>query len=204
MAEKNFGILASVDWNSNKWQDIATDNDLSHSNFGYVVDNGLTFTSLNFAHNILPSDHNGHYWGLLPQLWSRMPDKEKAKLVEIVFVKSQNWQDKQNYIVGFYSFPVFEKTKRISPVSSFNNDFELNVKAYPKDIHLLKNYINLTSNPDLKKYLPKDKELGKQGYNYLTKENVFKILDAMSKLNPEDSKLSGIKFRLIKSIEMKK
>ncbi|RZJ53275.1 MAG: hypothetical protein EOO44_09055 [Flavobacterium sp.] len=204
MTVKNFGILASIDWNSNKWQDIATDKDLSHSNFGYVVDTGLTFTSLNFAHNIFPVDDKGYYWGLLPQLWSKMPDKEKAKFVEVVFIKSQNWEDKQNYIVGFYSFPIFERTIKPSPLPSFKTDFELNVKAYPNDIHLLENYINLTSNPDLKKYLPKDKELGKQGYNYLTKDNVFKILDAMSKLNPEDRTLSGIKLRLIKSIEMKR
>jgi len=90
MTEKNFGILASIDWNSNKWQDLATEEDLLNSNFGYVVENGLTFTSLNFAHDIYKSDENSFYRGLLPHLWSRMPDKEKSRYVQIVFIKSYN------------------------------------------------------------------------------------------------------------------
>lgn len=68
----------------------------------------------------------------------------------------------------------------------------------------MKNKINLNTHPDLKKFLPKDKELGKQGYNYLTKNNVFKILDALTALNPDDKKLSSIKLRLIQSIDKKK
>lgn len=204
MATKNFGILASVDWNSNKWKDLPTKSDLSNSNFGYVIENGITFTSLNFAHDVYPVDKNGFYWGLLPQLWSRMPDKEKSRYVEIVFIKSQNWLDKQNYIVGFYAFPNFQKNKISSPLNSFVADFELNIKALPRDIHLVDNYINLSSHPDLKKFLPKNKELGKQGYNYLTRENVFKILDTLTSLNPTDKKLSGIKLRLITSIDRKK
>ena len=204
MIEKNFGILASVDWNSNNWQAAPTSEDLASSNFGYVVENGITFTSLNFAHDIYPPDSKGFYYGLLPQLWSRMPDKVKSRYVEVVFIKSQNWLDKVNYIVGFYAFPQFEKCKKPSPLTDFTNDFELNIKAFPKDIHLLKNKINLNTHPDLKKFLPKDKELGKQGYNYLTNNNVFKILDALTALNPDDKKFSSIKLRLIQSIDKKK
>jgi hypothetical protein len=204
MIEKNFGILASVDWNSNNWQAAPTSEDLASSNFGYVVENGITFTSLNFAHDIYPADSHGYHYGLLPQLWSRMPDKDKSRFVEVVFIKSQNWVDKVNYIVGFYAFPLFEKCKRTSPLLDFTNDFELNIKAYPKDILLIKNKINLNTHPDLKKFLPKDKELGKRGYNYLTRENIFKILDALTALNPDDKKLSNIKLRLIQSIDKKK
>ena len=203
MAVKNFGILASMDWNSNDWKEQPTEDDLNHSNFGYVVDHGFTHTSLNFAHEKYPADDKGYYFGLLPQLWSKMPDKEKARYVEIVFIKAQDWGDKQNYIVGFYAFPIFVKCIRPSPIPSITMDFELNVKALPKDIHLLDNHINLTTSQDLQKFLPKGKELGKQGYNYLTKENVFKILDKMTELNPKDKKLSGIKYRLIISIERK-
>ena len=133
-----------------------------------------------------------------------MPDKVKSRYVEVVFIKSQNWLDKVNYIVGFYAFPQFEKCKKPSPLTDFTNDFEFNIKAFPKDIHLLKNKINLNTHPDLKKFLPKDKELGKQGYNYLTNNNVFKILDALTALNPDDKKLSSIKLRLIQSIDKKK
>jgi hypothetical protein len=204
MSRKNFGILASIDWNSNNWQAAPTADDLSNSKFGYVVENGLTYTSLNFAHEIYPVDSNGYYYGLLPQLWSRMPDKEKSRYVEVVFIKSQNWVDKVNYIVGFYAFPQFEKCRKPSPLMEYTNEFELNVKALPKDIHIVKNMINLNTHPDRKEFLPAGKEMGKQGYNYLTKGNVFKILDALTKLNSDDKKLSGIKLRLLQSIENKK
>ena len=203
MAVKNFGILASIDWNSNDWKELPTEDDLNHSNFGHVVDHGITHTSLNFAHEKYPADDKGYYFGLLPQLWSKMPEKEKARYIEIVFIKAQDWGDKQNYIIGFYAFPIFVKCKRPSPIPSITMDFELNVKALPKDIHLLDNYINLTTSQDLQKFLPKGKEPGKQVYNYLTKENVFKILDKMTESNPEDKKLSGIKYRLITSIQRK-
>ena len=201
MAVRNFGILASIDWNSNDWKEQPSEDDLNHSNFGFVVDHGITHTSLNFAHEKYPADDKGYYFGMLPQLWSKMPDKEKARYVEVVFIKAQDWGDKQNYIIGFYAFPTFVKCKRPSPIPSITMDFELNVKALPKDIHLLDNHINLTSSQDLQKFLPKGKEPGKQVYNYLTKENVFKILDKMTESNPKDKKLSGIKYRLIISIE---
>ena len=201
MAVRNFGILASIDWNSNDWKEQPTEDDLNHSNFGFVVDHGITHTSLNFAHEKYPADDKGYYFGMLPQLWSKMPDKEKARYVEVVFIKAQDWGDKQNYIIGFYAFPIFVKCKRPSPDPSITMDFELNVKALPKDIHLLDNHINLTTSQDLQKFLPKGKEPGKQVYNYLTKENVFKILDKMTELNPKDKKLSGIKYRLITTID---
>ncbi len=203
MVVKNFGILASTDWNSNEWKDQPTEEDLNHSNFGNVVDNGIIHTSLNFAHEIHPVDDKGYYFGLLPQLWAKMPDKEKARNIEVVFIKAQDWNDQENYIIGFYAFPMFQKCKRPSPIPSITMDFDLNVKALPKDIHLLENYIQISSSPLIQKFLPKGKELGKQAYNQLTKENVFKILDTMTALNPKDRKLSGIKYRLITSIDRK-
>ncbi|TSA32799.1 MAG: hypothetical protein D4R64_15270 [Porphyromonadaceae bacterium] len=205
MIERNYGILTSIDWNSFQWQAESSPADISHSNYGYVIENGITFTFLNFGHEIYPTDEKGYYRGLVPQLWSREPDKDKVRYVEIVFMKSQNWQDKQNYIVGFYAFPIFGKCNMPSPVPSFPREFELNVKAFPNDIHLLENYINLTAHPELQSaILPKGKLLGKQGYNYLTKENVFKILDIMTTLNPTDVRLKGIKYRVIQSISSKR
>jgi len=201
MAVKNFGILTSIDWNSNEWKEQASEEDLNHSNLGNVIDNGFSHSSLNFAHEIYPANDKGYYFGLLPQMWAKMPDKEKVRYVEVVFIKAQDWSDEQNYIVGFYAFPVFEKGKRPSPIPEITMDFEINIKALPKDIHLLDNPINLSTSPDLQKILPKGKGLGKQGYNFLTRENVFKILDKMTESNPTDKKLSGIKYRLIITIE---
>jgi 5-methylcytosine-specific restriction protein A len=199
--EKNFGLIAAIDWNSNKWKKLPTKKDLENSNFGYVKDKNMTFTGKNFGHDIYPIDNEGYFWGLLPQLWNRMPDKEKSAYIEIAFIRSQDWRDKNNYIIGFYAFPWFVKSVEPYPFLETNSKFWPNIKAFPKDIHLLKNPLKLNDNPDLVKYLPKDKELGKQGYNYLTKANVYKILDAMSKLNPKDKKLSGIKLRLITTID---
>ena len=200
MAVKNFGILTSIDWNSNDWKEQATKDDLNHSILGNDIDNDFSHSSLNFAHEIHPANEKGYYFGLLPQMWAKMPDKEKARFVHVVFIKAQDWSDEQNYIVGFYAFPVFEKSKQPSHIPEITTDFELNIKALPKDIHLLDKYVNLSS-PDLQKVLPKGKGLGKQGYNFLTKENVFKILDKMTESNPTDKKLSGIKYRLITTIE---
>ena len=201
MIERNYGILTSIDWNSNNWRDIPTKEDLENANYSYVQEHGYSHTCLNFGHEDYPTDEDGYYYGLLPQMWSRTPDNRRSLYIEVVYIKSQNWKDDQNYIIGLYAFPILDKYKRPSPTSSFPRDFELNVKARPKDIHLLENYINLTSNPDLNKYLPEGKELGKQGYNYLTKANVYSILDTMTQLNPDDKKLSGIKYRLITSID---
>ena len=202
--EKYFGILASVDWNSNNWQELSTKEDLEKSNFGYVVEHGITYTSLNFGHEKYPIDEDGYYSGLLPQLWTKTPDGEKSKLVDVVFIKSKNWEDSQTYIVGFYAFPIFKKGKKPSPIDSFTGNFEVNIKSLPKDIHLfdVDGYINLTTHSDLKKFLPEGKGLGKQGYNYLTDKNVYKILDEMTKLNIKDLKFSGIKRRLITSIDI--
>ena len=201
MIERNYGILTSIDWNSNTWKSVPTEEDLRNANYAYVKEHGYTHTCLNFGHEEYPTDDEGYYYGLLPQLWSRSPDSNKARYIEVVFIKSYNYRDNQNYIIGLYSFPEFTKCKRPSPIPEFPREFELNVKARPKDIHLLDNYVNLSSNPDFKKFLPEGKELGKQGYNYLAKANVYSILDAMTKLNPDDRKLSGIKLRLITTID---
>lgn len=199
IAEKYFGILATVDWNSNQWQAESTEDDLKNSNFGFTKEHGITYTSLNFAHEIYPTDENDYYAGLLPQLWTKTPDKENAKLVKIVFIKAKNWEDKKNYIVGFYAFPIFEKGKKPSPIASFTEDFETNIKALPKDIHILKNYI-LFEDEDVKKFIPKGKKVGLRGFNYLEKDNVYSILDRMSSKN-SDVKLQGIKYRIIKTID---
>lgn len=198
MEEKYFGILATIDWNSNRWQILPTIEDLESTKFGYVEENNKTYTAINFGHEMYPTDEKGYYAGLLPQLWTKTPDKEKSKTVSIVIIKSKNWKDGLTYIVGFYAFPIFEKGRKVSPIDSFKEDFETNIKALPKDIYILENYISFTAEDDTR-FLPKGKKTGKRGYNYLTKDNVCKFLDTMTSKNP-DPKLMGIKFRLIKSL----
>ena len=199
MEEKKFGILASIDWNSNKWQESPTKEDLEKIKFGFVEENNKTYTAINFGHEKYPTDENGYYAGLLPQLFTRTPDKEKSKFVNIVVLKATNWKDNKTYIVGFYAFPIFEKGKKPSPIESFKEDFETNIKAFPHDIYLLENPIQL-HNDNEGRFLPEGKKLGKQGYNYLTKENVINILDAMTDKN-DFPKLRGTKIRLLESMK---
>jgi len=202
MEEMNFGILTSIDWNSRNWHDVLTKEDLEHTTYGYVKKNGYSNTAINFGHELFPVDAKGYYHGLLPQLWSRMPDRKKVKSVVIVFMRSYNYRDSQQYIVGFYAYPKFQKSIIPSPLKSFTKNFEMNVKAYPKDILLLENFVRI-DRENILAFLPDGKELGKQGFNYLTASNVYNILVEMTTLNPNDSRLSSLKFRLIKSMERK-
>jgi hypothetical protein len=94
------------------------------------------YTSINFGHELFPTDDNGYYSGLLPDLWEKTPDKEKSKFVNIVFQISHNKYDGETYLVGFYAFPIFEKGIKASPIDSFKEDFVTNIKALPKDIYL--------------------------------------------------------------------
>ena len=192
MENRNIGILTSVDWNSNGWNGLPTQEDISHSNYGYVIENKITHTYLNFGYNDFPTDEEGYFFGLLPQLWTKVP---QSKYLEVIFVKTKNWKDKKNYIIGLYIGPILEK-KELPSVFKEMPPREVNVKAFPKDIHHLENYVELTL-INVSKFLPKDKKLGTQGFNYLTIENVLKIIDAMVELNPNDKKLSNIKFRLL-------
>jgi len=74
---KNFGLLMGVDWNSNKWADVSTEEDLKMSDFGFVQENALTYSCLNFGHLQYPADKDGYYGGLLPQLWTKTLDRTK-------------------------------------------------------------------------------------------------------------------------------
>ena len=82
---KNYGILASLDWNSNKWQDLPTSEDLKNSKFSYVVEHKVSFTALNFAQDLYSPIEGDNYYGLVPHLWSKTLDKEKSKYVKAVF-----------------------------------------------------------------------------------------------------------------------
>ena len=195
MKVDQFGILTSIDWNSNSWKDLPTDADIQHSNFGYVEQNNLTHTYLNFGHLDFPSDEKGNFYVLLPQFWSKTP---QAKDVKVIIVKSQNWESKKNFIVGLYILPKFERKSLPSFIEGAPNR-EVNIKVLPENMHLLEHYIELNSKNE-KLFLPKGKEVGKQGFNYLTKFNVLKILDEMTFRNPQDRRLSSIKFRVLKNL----
>jgi 5-methylcytosine-specific restriction enzyme A len=195
MEDKNFGILTSIDWNSNSWKALPSTDDIKRSKFSYVEENNITHTYLNFGHNNYPCESDGYFYGLLPQLWSKTPH---SKNIQVIIIKSQNWRDKKTFIIGLYLFPLFER-KVLAPHIPGAPAREVNIKALVENIHLLETFIELTDSNE-RKFLPKGKGLGKQGFNYLTKENVLKILDEMTNQCPGDKRLNGIKFKLLKSI----
>lgn len=105
---KNFGLLMGIDWNSNNWSDVSTEEDLKMSDFGFVQENALTYSCLNFGHLQYPADKDGYYCGLLPQLWSKTLDRDKALHVQIVFLKSKDYTSgKRHSLSVFMRIPCF-------------------------------------------------------------------------------------------------
>ena len=201
MKNKHFGILASIDWNSNNWKQYPTHEDLQNSNFGYVKEHNHTFSYLNFAHKDLPGLIDGEYEALIPHFWSDLPSPENCRYVKVVFIKSKNYHDGKTYIVGLYAFPKFIKRKKIVQLGDRVETIDVNLISKKEDILLLDTPLDITEEITLKNILPKGKKAGKMNYNYLTSENVKKILDLIRDDNSEMIELksiNGIKGRLLK------
>lgn len=192
--DPRIGIFTSVDWNSNHWKSEPDPEDIKNSKFEYVQDHGKTHTHLNFAYESSATDSQGHIYALLPQFWSKTPQSDN---VQIVIVRSQDWKTGIGYIVGLYFLPVF---KSKSPASEFPAQIDrvVNVKVLAKHVVLLDQFVAMNS-ANLKKFIPKDKELGKQGFNYLTVDNVLNILDTMTQANPENIRLSSVKHKFLQN-----
>ncbi|MCD1119131.1 hypothetical protein [Chryseobacterium turcicum] len=193
---KNIGILASISWNSNSWQDQATPSDIAKSNFDYVKANGWMHEDLNFGHRKYPLEENGTYIAYTPQ-FNTLPSLEESKYVGIVFLKSFNYHKNKNFIVGCYAFPDIGRFVRSADEEKYNvYDFG-NIRATPENIILFSTPMPITDEIcSIKGYLPKGKKLGKMGYNYLEYSNVLKILDEATRLN-RDKNLDSIKYKFL-------
>jgi hypothetical protein len=202
MESNNFGILASIDWNSNQWKGLPTKEDIENSSYSAVKESGISYSCINFGHEVFPVEYNGYYAAILPQIAAKSIDNIKAKYVSVVFLKSHNYIDNQNYIIGFYEFPVLKRRTKESPLEGLAGSIECNLMALPNDIYLLENPVNLETIPSLNKYLPEGKEMGKSGFSFLSKPTVLNVLDEMSKANPGDNKLSGKKLRIFKAVSI--
>jgi len=203
MRKNKVGILASISWNSNDWQDPATTEDIEHSNFEYVKKNEWMHEDLNFAIEKYPKESDGTFIAYTP-LFNRLPSLEESKYVDIVFFRSLNYHTKQNCIVGFYAFPEIDRFDREADHVLYNQYDFGNVKSKPQDIVYFSNPVIISDEIVLKyNYLPPGKKLGKMGYNYLFYENVIKILDKATDLNPENNKLKKVKFRFLTEAKYK-
>lgn len=192
MNTENIGILASMSWNSNKWQKRATEEDIVNSKYDYVKQHGWMHEDLNFAIDDYPHESDGTFIAYTP-MFNKFPSAEKSKHVEIVFFRSLNYHNKQNYIVGFYAFPEIDKFPRTASHQHYKQYDYGNVKSRIEDIVFLENPVLISDEIASKsKYLPEGKKLGQQGFNYMNYENVMNILKLATHLNPDDSKLINI------------
>jgi 5-methylcytosine-specific restriction protein A len=196
----NYGILIGTDWNSNQWKALPTEQDLAQTNMENVKENGIMNTFTNFGHEIFPTDEFGYYWGMLPHQMTTKSDKDRIKDVKVALVRSVNWEDGQNYIVGIYAFAEFTKGRKTSPIPEIEGRLEMNVRSLPSNIHLVKNFVNLTTHTNMAKLLPAGKLTPKKNYSYMKKENVLRILDELTTLNPDDTKLKSIKLKILRSV----
>ena len=204
MKNKNFGILASIDWNSNNWTKYPTQEDLDNSDFEYVKKHNHTFTYLNFAHKNIPGLIEGEYEALIPHFWSELPSPENSRYVNVVFIKSKNYHDGRTYIVGLYAFPKFVKKQKIVHREDRTETIDVNLISKKEDILLLNIPLDISEEKIILNILPKGKKEGKMKYNYLTGENVKKILDLIRDANPEMIELksiNGIKGRLLRGLQ---
>ncbi len=198
MKSRNFGILTSISWNSNGWSGPATKEDVSKSNYEWVKENHRMVEDLNFAYTIYPAEPDGTFIAYTPML-DRKPSEEESKYVEIVFFRSLNYHINQNLIVGFYAFPEIGRFIRKAEHEIYRRYEEGgNVKSKTEHIVRFDNPIPV-SDTIVKsfKYLPEGKKLGQQGFNYLHYDNVLRILDRASILNPDDQKLKSIKLKFL-------
>lgn len=194
--ERHYGILTRTDWNSNKWQDRPTEDDLVKSE--HNTDNEALYSSLNFAHNGTNHETTGVYQGFLYQFAETKPKPEDLKYVDVVFIQSKDIETGKEYITGLYAFPMFAIGRRDSPYDEFPY-LKTNIKTVAANIHRLENYLDVEMLD--KKFFPLNKKKkGKLTYSYLTKGQVEKILDTLTVENPGDQKLHSIKFKILKSI----
>ena len=203
MKNNNIGILTSQSWNSNKWQAPATAEDINNSNYDYVKENGWMHEDLNFAFDKYPIEEEGTFIAYTP-MFNNLPSLSESKYVDIVFFRSLNYHTKQNCIVGFYAFPHIDMVKRTAGHSLYNQYDFGNVCSKTEHIVLFENPVIISNETVLRDgFLPKGKKLGQQGFNYLSFENVIKILDKATSINPNDKKLKSIKYKFLTDAKYK-
>lgn len=189
----NYGIIASISWNSNEWADHPTEEDLKKSNYEYVKDNVRMHESLNFGHDKFPVEEEGFYIGYTP-MFNRPPSFENAKDVHIVFFISTDYHNNnQRSIVGFYGEPAFgDFIDRRATHEMYKEYDSGNIFARPENIVNFKNPVVLNNEKaHHNNLLPEGKKISQQGFNYLNSDNVFNILSEALSLNANNQKLEA-------------
>ena len=180
--KNHFGILTSIDWNSNNWQDVPTEEDLLNSSFSFAIENEVTYTFMNFGFDNQLNGDNLHS-ALCPHIYSRLPDPEKRDSVKIVFMKSKNYHDNKTYLIGYYSFPKIHRHEKPSPNIEFCETLYVCLESKIKDIVFFDEFIDLEEF-DQTRILPQSRQMGQMGFNYLTVNNSLEILDTIDRIRP--------------------
>jgi predicted HNH restriction endonuclease len=187
----NYGILASIAWNSSNWAGEPSKEDLRTSKYVYVKENAHMHESLNFGHEILPIEDDGYYIGYTPML-RRQPSESKRRNIKIVFFFSSDYKNSnRKSIIGFYGNPeIGDILDRRAKHPLYKKYSEGNIMALPENIIYFENPIiinnELTSKTNL---LPEGKKIGLQGFNYLNSDNVYNLIKLALSLNPDNDKL---------------
>lgn len=203
---ENYGILASISWNSNDWADHPTDLDLKKSKYEYVKDNVRMHESLNFGHEKYPVEEEGFYVGYTP-MFNRPPDSENSKRVNIVFFISSDYHNSnRRSIVGFYGEPIFGQIVERRVQHELYTEYDSgNIIANPENIIYFKNPVVIDNDIVRKeKLLPKGKKISQQGFNYLNSDNVYNILYQALIHNVKNKKLKNFIKRFPLKIELTK
>ncbi|GAB3861674.1 hypothetical protein GCM10028822_41530 [Hymenobacter terrigena] len=190
---KNYGILASIAWNSNDWTADPTEADLKKSKYDFVKDNQHTHESINFGHELYPAEADGSFIGYTPML-RRLPAAEKAKHVCAVFFLSSDYQNQnRKCVVGIYGFPEIGWFERTAEHAVFEKYDAGNVRAQVEDIIYFQNPVVLDNERVVReKLLPEGKLISQQGFNYLDSDNVFNVLRLAARLNPDNIQLANL------------
>ena len=201
----NFGILASISWNSNGWAGEPSKEDLNKSGYSFVQDEAHMHESLNFGHEKFPIEKGGMFIGYSPKLKEgRVGDN--AKDVQVVFFVSTNpYKNSEKTIVGLYAFPelrgwfVREEKHRLFRKDKYDAG---NLRAKVEHILHLDTPV-VIDNASVAKmdFLPKGKKISGMGFNYLEPENVLNILAQMQLKNPRDKKLQSITKKLTEAVK---
>lgn len=187
----NYGIIASISWNSNKWANNPSTDDLKTSKYDYVKDNAHMHESLNFGHDKFPTENDGYFIGYTP-MFNRPPDIENSKNVNIVFFISSDYKNSnRKSIMGFYGFPIFgEWFKRTAKHKLYTTYDSGNIKALPENIIYFDTPIVITNDyAQQNNLLPEGKKISQQGFNYLNSNNVYNLIVLALQLNPTNRKL---------------
>jgi 5-methylcytosine-specific restriction enzyme A len=200
---ENYGILASMSWNSNKWADDPTEQDLNSSNYDFVKNERHMHESLNFAHEKYPAEVDGYYVGYTPML-NKLPAVDKQKTVNILFLFSSDYKNgNKKSIIGLYGYPAFGEWTRHAQNPVYSKYDWGNIAALPENIIYFDSPVIISNDVVLQhKLLPDGKQISQQGFNYLNSDNVLNLLVIAAKLNPNNTKLTSFtkKFPLLVDI----